>query len=65
MKKKIYVKPESRRIKMASLHMLAGSEYIYRGTPTDKGDGSEDPDKEEWPKPGGDTGNGGDYWIAE
>lgn len=61
MKKKIYVKPETKRIKLTAPHILAVSpEYIYKGTPADKGEGSEDPDKEEWPKD-----NGGDYWLAE
>ena len=60
MKKKIYVKPETKIIRMTTPHMLTGSgEYIYRGTPADKDDGDEDPDKEEWPK------GGGDYWLAE
>lgn len=60
MKKKIYVKPETKRIKLTAPHMLVASpEYIYKGTPADKDDGGEDPDKEEWPK--GD----GDYWLAE
>ena len=60
MKKEIYAMPESKITKTTTLDMLAGSgEYIYRGTPTDEGDGDEDPDKEEWPK------GGGDYWLAE
>ncbi|HBN46192.1 MAG TPA: hypothetical protein DD401_00690 [Prevotella sp.] len=62
MKKKNYVKPQSERIQVMAPHLLSSSEYIYKGTPNGDGGDSEDPDKENWLNPRGDTG---DYWLAE
>ncbi len=61
MKKKNYIKPQSERIQVMAPHLLSSSEYIYKGTPNGEGEDGEDPDKENWLKPGGE----GDYWLAE
>lgn len=61
MKKKNYTKPQTERIHVMPTHLLSSSEYIYKGAPNGEDEGDQDPDKENWLKPGGE----GDYWLAE